>query len=74
MTVAAGKERSLLCRPDSFHDEKDPDDREGQRTHQDHAKTCQGSGEALTAPVVGPADPDQDGGQSRDPGRREVDT
>ena len=73
MTISAGEEWSLLRRPYSFNDEEDPDDREGQRTHQDHTKTRQGSGEAFTSPVVGPTDHDQNGGQSCNTGRREVD-
>ena len=74
MTVATGEEGALLGRPDSLHDEKDPEDREGQRTHQDHAKACEGSGELVTTPVTEPADPNQDGGQSRNPDRGQVDT
>jgi hypothetical protein len=70
MTVASGDERPLLGGPYSLRDEKYPDDPKGQRTHQDHTKTCQGSGEAVPTPVVGPTDPNQCSSQGRDAGRR----
>ena len=41
------------------------------RTHEDRTKVCEGSGETLTAPVVGPTDPNQDCGQRRNPRQRE---
>ncbi len=72
--MPTGDEWSLLSRPDPFYDEKDADDPESRWTHQDHTETGQGSGELITAPVVGPTDHDQSGGQRRDPDRREIDT
>ena len=68
-----GKERPLLCRPYSLHNKKDSDDPKGQRTHQDHTKTCQGSREAVTAPVIGQTDPNESGRQGRNAGCRKID-
>ena len=74
LAVAAGEDRSPLCRPQPLHDEEDPDDREGQRTDHDDTKTRHGAGEVRATPAIGPTDPDEDGGHGGNRARREIDT
>ena len=60
MAMAAGYQRSPLCRAHPLHDEEQRDHRNGERTDRLGAKARQRTGEVGPAPPRRPAGPDQE--------------
>ena len=64
MTMATGKERPPLGRPDPLDNHEATQDHQCQRTNQHHSEQRHRPGEVLAAPMFGPPQADQDQGQN----------